>query len=88
MFPDSNDISKIDLLVQNALSTKTSASTNKLHETEEEIDKLFYKIYDLTSEEIQLIESSTKWATITKAKEPETYIRQVMISLLSFHAQK
>ena len=48
---------KIINKVDEILKIKNKNSSEDVHEIEEEIDKIVYKLYDLTEEEINIIEN-------------------------------
>ena len=48
---------KIINKVDEILKIKNKNSSEDVHEIEEEIDKIVYKLYDLTEEEIRIVEN-------------------------------
>ena len=53
-------VSQIESLVSNILETKKQDPEKDTTELEREIDKLVYGLYELTSEEIAVVEGSVK----------------------------
>ena len=53
-------VSQIESLVSNILETKKQDPEKDTTELEREIDKLVYELYELTSEEIAVVEASMK----------------------------
>jgi len=53
-------VKQIESLVDKILSSKKQNPNTDTSELEKEIDKIVYKLYDLTEEEIKIIENSTK----------------------------
>ena len=53
-------VSQIESLVSNILETKKQDPEKDTTELEREMDKLVYELYELTSEEIAVVEASMK----------------------------
>jgi hypothetical protein len=58
--PDNNLSNKIIQLVTHIIATKKSNPSADIKELEKQIDQLVYQLYDLTVEEIEIIETSVK----------------------------